>query len=295
MISKPYFQQLKGLVWDFFKQAADAKRGTRETQGQHSRLRLVGGDLLCRPPRWEGRQLVSLEPVCGRETTCEDTRRHQDRSGSLQQSTRKPPSAGRRRRIWLSPAVDPVAAISGPEEEDQDISPASTRRPPSAGRRRRIGTSLQHRPGGRHQRARGGQSGHISLASTPEAAVSGLGGRRHGKPRRHRELHFPLKQVDIAGVELCLNNPFFWGTFNFIFISHNVRDLYFYSTELCVTKRGKSMIMSFLISVTTFVAILVTCGCCCCVPCICSWCVKTHQFHHWRKSKDDSADKDCAF
>ena len=39
----------------------------------------------------------------------------------------------------ISPAVDPGGAISGPEEEDrEDISPASTRKPPSAGRRRRI-------------------------------------------------------------------------------------------------------------------------------------------------------------
>ena len=165
-------------------------------------------DLPCRPPRWKGRQLVPLEPVCGRETTCEDPGRHQDRfqrtrigRTSLQQSTRKPPSAGQRRRI---------------------------------------GTSLQHRPGGRHQRVGGGQSGHISLEGSSEAAVSGLGGRRHGKPRRHRELHSPLKQVDIAGVELCLNNPFFWGTFNFIFISHNVRDLYFlFYRIMCYEKREK--------------------------------------------------------
>ena len=56
----------------------------------------------------------------------------------------------------ISPADDPEAAISGPKEEDRDISPASTRRPPSAGRGRTIRAHLSSRqPRSRRQRAGG--------------------------------------------------------------------------------------------------------------------------------------------
>jgi len=118
---------------------------------------------------------------------------------SSRQSTQKASSADRRRRIGgtslqhrpgsrhqraggggsghLS-SIDPEAAISGPEEEDRDISPASTRKLPSAGQGRRIGTSLQHRPGSRHQRAGGGGSRRHLSSRHPRSRRQRAGGTK---------------------------------------------------------------------------------------------------------------------